>query len=111
MLLSWRGGRKEEKKSNSSPFHVMPHSRAAATAATAAMTPPAPLARLAPSLADAVDEELEVDSVLVPVAVPVVVAVAAVPVAVELPDVEVAATVLVDEYWLARAQYWLTRPL
>lgn len=69
--------------------------------------PPAPLTRLAPELDEAVDEELEDDDVEVPVAVPVVAAV-------EAPDtpaeVAVALTVLVVEYWLARAQYWLTRP-
>lgn len=54
--------------------------------------------------------ELEVDDVLVPVAVPVPVVVAVL-VADVLSTAEVALTVLVDEYWLARAQYWLTRPL
>lgn len=94
----------------SSSSQLVAHSRAAAAAATAAINPPALLARFALESAEEEEVEVEVDVVLVPVAVPVPVAVASLAVEEDWTEA-VALTVLVVEYWLARAQYWVIRPL
>lgn len=88
------------------------YSKAPITPATAASRPPALIARLAAELADEL-EELELLELL---AVPVLLDSESVAVAVAEPVEEdraalpVAEAVLVEAYWLARAQNWVTWP-